>query len=122
MGDLNRREKNLCAPDLIECLRTLGGWLKGSSQTQKGIPSYSIRSDDGVDKSLISLFLTQGCRVQEQHALAILEFFEDRNLRTTFDCLSENITEFERSSDIDNDIVKQIRKSLTSKGKSYSDC
>ncbi|XP_022795190.1 DNA helicase B-like [Stylophora pistillata] len=88
--------------------------MKGSSQTQKSIPSYSIRSDDGVNKSLISLFLTQGCRVQEQHAFAILDFFENRNLRTTFDCLSENITEFERSSDIDNDIVKQIRKSLTS--------
>ena len=81
------------------------------------IPSYSIRCDDGVDKSLLSLFLTRGCCVNEQHVASLLEFFETRNLRMTFVDLLDNLKEFSSSGEGNSEIAEQIRKSLASKGK-----
>ena len=77
------------------------------------IPSYSIRRDEGVDKSLLSLFLIQGRSVNEQHASAFLEFAESRNLTPTFVDLLGNLREFESSSEVNSEIAKQIQTSLT---------
>lgn len=85
-----------------------------SPQRKEKIPSYCIRCDDGVDKSLLSLFLTQGCCVNEQHALSFLEFIDGRHLRTTFVDLLANLREFASSGEINSEIVKQIRTSLAS--------
>ena len=82
-------------------------------RTEK-IPSYSIRCDESVDKSLLSLFLTQGCCVNEQHASLFLEFIESRNLRPTFVDLLENLREFAGSGEINSAVAKQIRTSMAS--------
>ena len=84
------------------------------TQRKEKIPSYCIRCDDGVDKSLLSLFLTQGCSVNEQHSLSFLQFIDGRNLRPTFVDLLANLREFASSGEINGDIAKQIRASLTS--------
>jgi len=87
------------------------------TQRQEKIPSYSIRCDNGVDKSLLSLFLTRGCCVNEQHVASFLEFVEDRNLRMTFVDLRGNLREFASSSEINSEIAEQIRRSFASKRK-----
>ena len=88
--------------------------IKTSSRTQRTerIPSYSIRCDDGVDKSLLSLFLTQGCSVNQQHVAAFLEFIESRSLRPTFVDLLKNVREFGSSGELNSEISKQIQTSL----------
>ena len=87
--------------------------INAGSRTQRTekIPSYSIRCDDSVDKSLLSLFLTQGCCVNEQHVASFLEFIEGRNLRPTFVDLLGNLSEFARSSEVNGEIADQIRRS-----------
>ena len=98
--------------------------INGSSRTQRAesIPSYSIRCDDGVDKSVLSLYLRQGCCINEQHVAALLEFIETRNLRTAFVDLLENLKEFANESEINSEIAKQIRKSFASTRKCYRNC
>ena len=95
--------------------------INAGSRTQRSetinIPSYSIRCDVGVDKSLLSLFLTQGCCVNEQHVASFLEFIEGRNLRASFVDLLGNLKEFEGSSEINSEIADQIRRSFASKRK-----
>ena len=93
--------------------------MNTGSRTQRTekIPSYSIRCDDGVDKSLLSLFLTKGCCVNEQHVASFLEFIEGRNLRMTFVDLLGNLREFASSGEISSEIAEQIRRSFASKGK-----
>ena len=90
-----------------------------SSRTQRSekIPSYSIRCDDGVDKSLLSLFLTRGCCVNEQHVASFLVFIEGRNLKTTFEDLQGNLRKFASSGETNSEIAEQIRRSLASEGK-----
>lgn len=92
-----------------------------SSRTQRSrsekIPSYSIRCDDGVDKSLLSLFLTKGCCVNEQHVASFLVFIEGRNLKTTFEDLQGNLRKFASSGETNSEIAEQIRRSLASEGK-----
>ena len=91
--------------------------INTGSRTQRPekIPSYSIRCDDGVDKSLLSLFLTRGCCVNEQHVASFLEFIEDTNLRMTFVDLLGNLREFASSGEINSEIAEQIRRSFASK-------
>lgn len=93
--------------------------INTGSRTQRPekIPSYSIRCDDGVDKSLLSLFLTKGCNVNEQHVASFLAFIEGRNLKTTFEDLRGNLKEFASSGEINSEIAEQIRRSLASEGK-----
>lgn len=93
--------------------------INTGSRTQRSekIPSYSIRCDDGVDKSLLSLFLTKGCCVNEQHVTSFLAFIEERNLKTTFEDLQGNLKEFASSGEINSEIAEQIRRSLASMGK-----
>ena len=95
--------------------------MNTGSRTQRTekIPSYSIRCDDGVDKSLLSLFLTQGCCVNEQHASSFVEFIEYRNLRPTFVDLLGNLREFASSSEVNSEIAQQIRTSLASTRKFF---
>lgn len=90
-----------------------------SSRTQRSekIPSYSIRCDDGVDKSLLSLFLTRGCCVNEEHVASFLVFIEGRNLKTTFEDLQGNLRKFASSGETNSEIAEQIRRSLASEGK-----
>ena len=90
-----------------------------SSRTQRSekIPSYSIRCDDGVDKSLLSLFLTRGCCVNEHHVASFLVFIEGRNLKTTFEDLQGNLRKFASSGETNSEIAEQIRRSLASEGK-----
>ena len=89
------------------------------TQRTEKIPSYSIRCDDGVDKSLLSLFLTQGCCVNQQHASSFVEFIECRNLRPTFVDLLGNLREFASSGDVNSEIAKQIQTSLASTRKFF---
>lgn len=93
--------------------------INTGSRTQRPqkIPSYSIRCDDGVDKSLLSLFLTKGCCVNEQHVASFLEFIKSRNLRMTFVDLLGNLKEFASSGEINSEIAEQIRRSFASKRK-----
>jgi len=87
------------------------------TQRAENIPSYSIRCDSGVDKSLLSLFLTRGCCVNEQHVASFLEFIEDRNLRMTFGALLDNLSKFASSGEINSEMAEQIRRSFASKRK-----
>ena len=95
--------------------------IKTSSRTQRTekIPSYSIRCDDGVDKSLLSLFLTQGRCVNQQHVTAFCEFIESRQLKPTFVDLLSNLGEFRGSSELNHEIARQIKTSLACTRKSY---
>ena len=95
--------------------------IKTSSRTQRTekIPSYSIRCDDGVDKSLLSLFLTQGCCVNQQHVTAFCEFIESRRLKPTFVDLLSNLGEFRGSSEVNHEIARQIKTSLACTRKFY---
>lgn len=90
---------------------------RSRTQRKEMICSYSIRCDDGVDKSLLSLFLTQGCDVNVQHASSFLEFIESRNLIPTFVHLLGNLREFANSGEVNSEIAKQIRTSLAFSGK-----
>lgn len=58
------------------------------------LPSYSIRTDDDVNKSLLSQFLTTGCEVNDQHVTMLLEFLERKNLKPTFEDLVKNLEKF----------------------------
>lgn len=93
--------------------------INTGSRTQRTekIPSYSIRCDDWVDKSLLSLFMTKGCCVHEQHVASFLEFIEGRKLSPTFVDLLGNLREFASSSEINNEIADQIRASFASRRK-----
>ena len=53
---------------------------------------------------------------------AILDLIENRNLTAMLNNPKKNVEEFARSSKVNDDIANQIRKSLTSTGKSYDDC
>ena len=91
--------------------------ISSRSQRSEKIPSYSIRCDDGVDKSLLSLFLTRGCCVNEHHVASFLVFIEGRNLKTTFEDLQGNLRKFASSGETNSEIAEQIRRSLASEGK-----
>ena len=77
---------------------------------------------DATYIDLTSLFLTQACWISNQHAFAILDLIENRNLTAMLNNPKKNVEEFARSSKVNDDIANQIRKSLTSTGKSYDDC
>ena len=91
--------------------------ISSRSQRSEKIPSYSIRCDDGVDKSLLSLFLTRGCCVNAEHVASFLVFIEGRNLKTTFEDLLGNLRKFASSGETNSEIAEQIRRSLASEGK-----
>lgn len=90
--------------------------MNTGSRTQRTetVPSYSIRCDEEVDKSVLSLFLTQGCCVNEQHVASFLEFIEGSHLRPTFVDLLGNLREFASSGEINSEIAEQIRKCFAS--------
>ncbi|XP_068698173.1 DNA helicase B-like isoform X2 [Montipora foliosa] len=90
--------------------------IAASSKTQRkvAVPSYSIRVDDGVDANLVSLFLTKGCSVNEEHVSAFLDFAQSRNIRLTFLDLLKNLQDFGSSGEVNSDICKQIQTSLHS--------
>ena len=76
------------------------------------LPSYSLRTDDDVDGNLLSLFLTEGCKVHPQHVRMLLEFMTTNNLSPTLKDLMENLDKFADSSEDNNTVAEQIRKSL----------
>ena len=51
-----------------------------------------------------------------------MDLIENRNLTAMLNNPKKNVEEFARSSKVNDDIANQIRKSLTSTGKSYDDC
>ena len=76
------------------------------------LPSYSLRTDDDVGESLLSLFLTKGCKVNDQHVVMLLEFIRGRNLRPTLKDLIDNVKEFAESSKEGHDVAGQIQTAL----------
>ena len=86
-----------------------------SSKKQKlasSLPSYSLRTDDDVDGNLLSLFLTEGCKVDTQHVRMLLEFITTNYLSPTLNDLMKNLKKFADSSKVNNDVAKQIQTSL----------
>ena len=88
------------------------------SRRKESVPSYSIRCDDGVDASLLSLFLKKGCLVEQQHLTSLLEFIEIRNLKPALIDLVDNLQEFASTSESNRVIASQIRTSLLTSCKS----
>ena len=83
------------------------------SKLASSLPSYSLRTDDDVDGNLLSLFLTEGCKVDPQHARMLLEFMTANNLSPMLkDDLMKNLDKFADSSGDNNIVAAQIRKSL----------
>lgn len=76
------------------------------------LPSYSLRTDDDVDGSLLSLFLTEGCNVHAQHVRMLLEFISTNNLSPTLKDLMENLKKFADSSEDNHTVAEQIQTSL----------
>ena len=86
-----------------------------SSKTEKlasSLPSYSLRTDDDVDGNLLSLFLTEGCKVDTQHVRLLLEFIRTSNLSPTLTNLMENLEKFADSSEDNSAVAEQIQTSL----------
>lgn len=86
-----------------------------SSKKEKlasSLPSYSLRTDDDVDGNLLSLFLTEGCKVHPQHVRMLLEFMTTNNLSPTLKDLMENLEKFADSSEDNDTVAEQIQKSL----------
>ena len=86
-----------------------------SSKKEKlasSLPSYSLRTDDNVDGSLLSLFLTEGCNVHAQHVRMLLEFISTNNLSPTLKDLMENLKKFADSSEDNHTVAEQIQTSL----------
>jgi len=76
------------------------------------LPSYSLRTDDDVDGSLLSLFLTEGCSVHAQLVRMLLEFISTYNLSPTLKDLRENLKKFADSSEDNHTVAEQIQTSL----------
>ena len=91
-----------------------------SSKTVKlasSLPSYSMRTDDDVDRNLLSLFLREGCEVDIEHVRLLLEFIRTSNLSPTLTNLMENLEKFADSSEDNNAVAEQIKTSLHSSRK-----
>ena len=76
------------------------------------LPSYSIRTDDNVDKSLLSQFLTRGLKVNDQHVTMLLEFIEMKNIKPTLEDLVKNLEKFSATGRVGHDVAEQIRTAL----------
>ena len=76
------------------------------------LPSYSLRTDDDVGETLLSLFLTEGCKVHAQHVVMLLEFIRRDNLNPTLKDLMENLKKFADSSEDNHAVAWQIQTSL----------
>lgn len=86
-----------------------------SSKTEKlasSLPSYSLRTDNEFDGNLLSLFLTEGCKVDPQHVRMLLEFIRTCKLSLTLTNLMENLEKFADSSEDNNAVAEQIQTSL----------
>ncbi|PFX33712.1 DNA helicase B [Stylophora pistillata] len=86
------------------------------------LPSYSIRTDDNVDKSLLSQFLTRGLKVNDQHVTMLLEFIEMQNIKPTLEDLVKNLEKFSATGKVGHDVAVQISTALqhTPTGKAFA--
>ena len=75
------------------------------------LPSYMYRTDDGVGKDILSLFL-QACEVHQQNVTMFLEFIRNNNLRPSLNSLLENLNQFSNSSEDHEEVAHQIQTSL----------
>lgn len=87
-----------------------------SSKNEKlasSLPSYSYRADNDAGEDVLSLFLTNGCKVDPQHVALLLEFIRRSNLRPTLKDLMENLEKFADSSEDDHcAVARQIQTAL----------
>lgn len=87
--------------------------VKSSKHEKMGssLPSYMYRTDDGVGKDILSLFL-QACEVHQQNVTMFLEFIRNNDLRPSLNSLLENLNQFSNSSEDHEEVAHQIQTSL----------
>lgn len=97
-------------------------WNSKKEKQASSRPSYSYRTDDGAGEDVLSLFLTKGCKVHEQHARSLLQFIRKNNLRSTLEDLMENLEKFAASNEESRSIAEQIQTSLQIQRKFTCNC
>lgn len=97
-------------------------WNSKKEKLTSSRPSYSYRTDDGAGEDVLSLFLTKGCKVHDQHVGSLLQFIRKNNLRPTLEDLMKNLEKFAYSNEESSSIAEQIQTSLQRERKFTCNC